>query len=309
MRAIHIPQLRRGVSCLGLGSATFNLANQEKVFAVLDAFHGLGGSFVDTAKVYTGTEAEQVIGQWMKERGNREQIVLMDKGCHPPESMTAGGISEAVGGALARVGTDYIDLFVLHRDHPNVPVEVAVDAFNNEIGSGRIRAWGISNWLLPRAAAAITCARENGLAEPAVSSPQICLAEPQEPFWADCLYATEEYLAWHAAHGITLASWSSVGQGFFREESGPENTSDPDMVRVYHSPRNFEKLSRARALASEKGVTAVQIALAYVLNLPAPIIALNGCQTPAEVASSVAAAEIELTPAELDWLALKTDQR
>jgi len=259
--------------------------------------------------VYTGTESEQVIGLWMKERGNRGQIVLMDKGCHPPESMTADGITEAVGGALARVGADYIDLFVVHRDHPNVLVEVAVDAFNNEIASGRIRAWGISNWPLPRAAAAVTYARENGLAEPAISSPQVCLAEAAEPFWPDCLYATEEYLAWHAAHGLALAAWSSVGQGFFREESGPENTSEPDMVRVYHTPENFEKLARARELAAEKSVTAVQIALAYVLNLPVRAIALNGCQTPAEVASSVAATEIELTPSELDWLALKTDQR
>lgn len=309
MRAIHIPQLRRGVSCLGLGSATFNLAKREKVFAVLDAFSSLGGSFVDTAKVYTGTESEQVIGQWMKERGNREQIVLMDKGCHPPESMAADGIAEAVTSALARVGTDYIDLFVLHRDHPHVPVEVAVEGFSNEIARGRIRAWGVSNWPLPRVAAAITCAREHGLAEPAISSPQICLAEAAEPFWPDCLYATEEYITWHAAHGLTLAAWSSTGQGFFREESGPENTSDPDMVRVYHSPRNFEKLSRARALAAEKGLTGVQIALAYVLNLPADIVALNGCQTPEEVASSVAATEIELTPAELDWLALKAERR
>jgi aryl-alcohol dehydrogenase-like predicted oxidoreductase len=190
-----------------------------------------------------------------------------------------------------------------------VPVETVIDALNAEVASGRIRAFGASNWPVSRLAAANEYAGKNGLTGLALSSPHLSLAVPMEPLWSNCLHATEEDITWHTRSGLPIFAWSALGHGFFREESGPGNRSDERLVRCYHNPDNFERLSRARQLAAERGLTAAQIALAYVLNLAAPTVAVVGPQTAEETQSCVSAGEVELSRAELDWLSLRAGAR
>ena len=85
--------------------------------------------------------------------------------------------------------------------------------------------------------------------------------------------------------------------------------SDDLVRRWYDTPGNHERLARARSLAQERSLTAAQVVIAYVLHLPAPIVAIVGSRTPDEVASALTAAETELTPAEMDWLDLLSDGR
>jgi len=291
-----------------MGSMIFAPEHRDLVFELLDAFHAHGGNLIDTAEVYGGGLSEPAIGMFFEERGCRDDWVLLDKGCDTPEKVSPEGIHKAIDVNLSRLEIDTIDLWLLHRDNEDVSVGAIVDALNEEVTRGRIRAFGGSNWTPARLAEANAYAADNGLMPMAVSSPHVCLATAIEPFWAQCTQASDADLAWYAETGTPAFAWSSQGRGFFLDGSGPDDES-ADLKRVYHSDANFAKLARARELAGEKGVEPIQIALAYVLNLSAPIVALVGPGTTAGVDSCVEASGLALTPEEIDWLELKRDAR
>jgi len=305
MKMLHIPDLGRSVSRLGMGSMIFSLERKALVFELLDAFRRHGGNLIDGAEVYGGGKSEVAIGQYMAERNCRADWVILDKGCASVELVTPENIRKAIAGNLSRLATDYIDIWVSHRDNPAVPVGDLVETLNDERAKGRIRAFGGSNWTAVRIREANEYAAMHGLMGMCLSSPHVCLATAKEPFWQDCTQASDADIAWHAESKIPFFAWSSQGRGFFLDSSGP-NDPNADLRRVYHGiPENFEKLRRARELAKSQGVAAVQIALAYVLNLPAPTVALVGPATVAEVDSCVQGSEIRLSQAEMDWLTLK----
>lgn len=305
MKTLHIPELKREVSRLGAGSMFCSMERLEEAIEVYDAFFAAGGNLIDTAEVY-GTEP--VIRAWMSRRGNRADVVILEKGCHHPEyELSIPKIHETITKNLEALGTDYIDLWGFHRDNPEVPVEAIVDALNEEVARGRILAFGGSNWTITRLCAANAYAAKHGLMGFAISSPHLCLAQAMEPFWRGCTIAADMDLEWHRHTGMPLVSWSSQGRGFFGDDSSPDNTAKKDLVRVYHNEDNFLRLERARQLARARGVAPIQIALAYVLNVNAPTIALVGPETVEQVQSCVRATEIALSEAEIEWLTLKRE--
>lgn len=307
MRTVHIRQLKRDVSCVGLGVTPFQPGDEQAAFAIADAYARLGGNLIDTAEVYGGGASERVLGQWIAARGNRADVVIMDKGCHYPNyPLNPSAIHETITRALDAVGTECLDIWAFHRDNPEEPVGPLVEALNDEVAKGRIRAFGGSNWTAARIREANEYADKHGLMGMAISSPQVCLAKTRVPFWQDCLTASDGDLIWYAQSGVVVVAWSSQGQGFFRDESDPDNLTNPQLVRSYHTPENFEKLRRAREVGKRKGLSAVQIALAYVVSLPAPIIALVGPRSVEEIESSIAVADVSLSQAEMDWLSLRT---
>ncbi len=309
MKTVHIPQIGCAVSTIGLGTAALSGAAAGTAFAILDTYRRLAGNLIDTAKMYHQGESEAVIGEWLATRGLRDAVIVMDKACGEENSLTPDGIRAAIGGCLQRLRTDHLDIFTIHRDHPDVGVELVVDVLSEEIAAGRIRSYGLSNWPVPRLAAAIDYARTHGLQGPAVSSIHVSLAIPVQPLWPYCLHASEEDLAWHAEAGLPLLAWSPLGHGFLSDHPWPSEESEDIVARSYHNDENLERLFRARHLAQEKGFTIAQIALAYVVNLQAPIVAVVGALTPDEVESAFAAADIALSHEETSWLSLKTPSR
>ncbi|MFW6163035.1 MAG: aldo/keto reductase [Planctomycetota bacterium] len=305
MERLHVPVLNRSVSRLGMGSMIFSPERKGLVFELLDRFAKRGGNLIDSSEVYGGGRSEEAIGLYFAERGCRDDWVMLDKGCGTVESVTPENIRRAIRGNLDRLGIETIDLWLAHRDNPAVAVGDLVETLNEEVAAGRIRAWGGSNWTRERIDAAAEYAQAHGLIGPCCSSPNVCLARPNEPWWPDCTHASEADIAWSARTGIVLFAWSSQGRGFFLDDCAPENTANEALVRVYHSPENFERLRRARRLAAEKSLAPIQVALAYVLNLPAPIVGLVGPATIAEVDSCADAAAIELSDSEMSWLDLK----
>lgn len=278
-------------------------------FAVLDTYRGLGGNLLDTAKGYGEGAAERLVGRWLAARGARGDMMLMDKGCLDEGSLTRAGIAEGIGGGLERLDTDHLDLFVVHRDHPEVPPGPVVEAMNEEIAAGRIAGFGVSNWPVERVEAALDYAAGRGLHGPAISSVHVSLAVPAVPLWPNCLHATEADLSWHRRTGMPLLAWSPLAHGFLTDHRGPAEDSDERIARSYHNEANLERRRRGEQLAEEKGVTLAQVALAYVLGLPAPIIAIVGALMPEEVESCVASTEVEVSPREVRWLSLKCESR
>ena len=305
MKTIRIPGVDKPVTTLIQGSDYFRPNVYEKVCNVLDRYFAIGGNTIDTAHVYCGGESEVAIGQWLKDRNNRKDVVILTKGAHHDQNgprVNPEAISSDLFKSLERLGTDYIDLYALHRDDPSVPVSVIIDALNEHITAGRIKAIGGSNWTVERLQEANEYAEANGLVGFTFNSPNLSLAKAKEPFWAGCVSADAAYCEWHEKHQLPLLSWSSQARGFFTGRFTPEDRSNEDLVRVFYSDSNWERLRRAEQLAEEKGVSTIQIALAYVLNQPFPTCALIGAQNEEELLSCHEGSNIVLTQEELNWL-------
>ena len=299
------------VSRAVMGSLIFSPEKKELTFSLLDAFAALGGNCIDTAHIYNGGKSEAAIGLWLDERGNRESIVVLDKGCAPtgPESrVTPECIRADLADNRARLKTSYVDLWVLHRDNPAVPVGPIVEELNAQKAAGKMRAFGGSNWTHTRIQEANEYAYKKGLTGFAVSSPNLSLAEPKEAMWAGCISVSAEGCKWHAENQFPLFAWSSQARGFFSGRFGPGRMGlDPDVMRVYYNAENFERLRRAQEMGRKKNASAIQIAFAYVFNQPFPAYCLFGPANPDELNSSLAAVEIGLTPEELKWLNLEAN--
>lgn len=309
MRYGQIPHISKPVSLLGLGSMVCSTDRPDETNALLDAWAASGGTLIDTARVY-GEKSERAIGKWMKARGNREKIVLLGKGAHHDSSgprVNPQSISEDLHQSLERFETDYIDLYLLHRDDPNIPVGPIVEALNEQHSVGRIRAFGGSNWSTSRLQEAHDYAVAHGLQGFSASSPYFGLAATNEVMWPGCLALDAEGVQWHAKTLLPLIPWSSQASGFFTGRYAPDDTSNADVARVYYNEGNWERLNRARQLAEKKGVSANNIALAYVLHQSFPVFALIGPRSVSELESSLPALDVALTDAEARWLNLESE--
>jgi len=312
MKYVHFAPLNRDLSRLVLGSMVFHPDTPDAANLLLDAWREAGGNVVDTAHLYNGGYSERALGRWIESRGKREELVVLTKGAHhnvDRRRVTPEDITCDLRDSLARLRTDYVDLYILHRDDPDVPVEVIVDALNEHHQAGRIRAFGGSNWTTARLDAANAYAAREGLIGFAASSPHLCLAVPNEEIWPGCLDArSAEDLAWYRQHQLPLFAWSSQARGFFSGAFTPANIAESELMhRVYDNPGNWERLQRAKQLGALRGFSAIEVALAWVLNQPFPTFPIIGPTTVAELHSSLRALELELTPEELEWLDLGTE--
>lgn len=307
MKHIQIKGLDKPVSKLVMGSDFFRLDNAHEVSEILHHYLAIGGNAIDSAHIYCGGQSEQALGIWLEETGKREEMVLFTKGAHHDQNgprVNAEAIRHDLMTSLERMRTDYIDLYGLHRDDPAIPVGVIVEALNEHLEAGRIRAIGGSNWTHQRIQEANDYAAKHGLVGFSFSSPNLSLAKPNEPFWPGCVSADAEALRWYEEQQFPLLSWSSQARGFFTGRFSPEIRDNADLVRVFYNDENWTRLQRAQQLAQEKGVSAIQIALAYVLSQPFPACALIGPRTEAEMVSCRDGAELVLSAQELAWLDL-----
>ncbi len=296
---------------------------REASLALLDAALALGVNALDTAHVYAGGYSERGIGQWMEARGNREELVIISKGCHhnaDRKRVTPFDLEADLMDSLARLRTDYVDAYLLHRDDPDVPVGVMVEAFNGHLEAGRIRAFGGSNWTHQRIAEANAYAEAHGLVGFAASSPNYGLAEQVlDPWGPGCVSVSgpnaEEARRWYLETNLPILAYSSLGRGFFSGRLDPDRPEaateilDRAAHTAYAHPVNFERLRRAQTLAEERGCTVPQIALAYVLTSPLNVFPLVGAANGDELRQNVAAFDIALTPRERDWLDLQVETR
>lgn len=305
MKKYKIGGCEKEVTQLVMGSDFFSPENFELVCEVLDTYVELGGNVIDTAHIYMGGKSEQAIGMWMEERKNRDDIVILTKGAHHDHTgprVNRDAILSDLNESLERLRTDTIELYALHRDDPNVPVEEIIDVLNEQVEKGTIQAFGGSNWSVQRLQEANEYAARNGLVGFTFSSPNLSLAKAKEPFWPGCISVDESDLRWYEENQFPLFSWSSQARGFFTGRFPRDLQDDSDLVRVFYSDENWARYDRADQLAQEKGVERIQIALAYVLNQKFPTCALIGAQNRQELVSCFEAAKIELSEEEVRWL-------
>jgi aryl-alcohol dehydrogenase-like predicted oxidoreductase len=325
-----IQSVERPVSRLIMGTGFWRRLEQREANEIFDAFVEKGGNCFDTAVHYG--DNEDLLGNWMRARNNREELVVHAKGAHHKIIHPRGApfeyhcprvdpeeIKNDLRETLRRLQTDAIDVFALHRDNPDQPVGPIIECLAAEQKAGRIRAFGASNWTIPRIEEANAYAAAHRLPGFVSNSPNLALAFPNEPSWPNCVTACDRFSReWHANRGMPLLGWSCLAQGFFNGQFRPLETlsekqlkklmSDrwiANVVRVYYSKRNFDRLRRVQQLADELGVTPTQLALAWVLHQGDHVFAIAGPGTPRETQELFEAFKINLAPDQLSWLNLE----
>ena len=299
----------KSVSRLVQGCEGFTDDRQSEFDELLDGVFALGCNTFDTAYIYAGGQSERVLGAWINKRGLRDKVVVIDKGAHPfggRKRVTPADITSDILEGLERLQADYIDLYLLHRDDPEVEVGPIVEVFNEHLEAGRIRAFGGSNWTASRVAAANEYAVAHGLVPFAASSPHLSLAVPREVPWPGCVSISgpdgEADRRWYAESGMPLFIWASLAGGFLAGRFRRDNLDSFQdymgklVVRTYCTEENFRRLDRIEQVAADLGLTAAQVALGWLFKQPLNIFALVGCRSAEECEANMHALQMADLP-------------
>lgn len=284
---------------------------------LLDAVFAAGINTFDAAAIY----GEETLGKWVTARGNRENVVLLTKGCSNNkwrDRVTTYDLLSDFHDSLAKLQTDYVDIYLLHRDAPDADIPAIMELLAKLQEEGRIRAIGVSNWHHSRIDLANSYARSHGLPEFVVNSPSFGLAACMgDPFKTSITFSGPEHAdarKWAQDNNMAIFGYSSLGRGFFSGRYQPSDVSRvgelTDLcIQEYGFPINFEKLARAQLLAKERNVTMTQIAFAWVLRQPMNLFAVTSPSSIRHLEELIAAQDIQLTPEELLWLNIESDRR
>ncbi|MBO1419299.1 aldo/keto reductase [Streptomyces sp. FH025] len=286
---------------LSLGGNVFGwTADEQQSFAVLDAYAAAGGNFIDTADVYSswapgnsGGESETVIGNWLRSRGNRDDIVIATKvGMHPEASgLGAANIKSAAEASLRRLGVDRIDLYYTHRDD-ETPVEEFVTALDSLVREGKVRAVAASNISAERLVEALAFAEREGLAKYVAVQPHYNLVSRDtfEGPLADVV----------AEHGLATVPYYALASGFLTGKyrpGGPEVASAraEGAARYLADPRGPRVLEALDEVSAEHGVEPATVALAWLTARPTVAAPIASARTVEQLPPLLAGATLELT--------------
>lgn len=307
--------LDKPVSRLFFGTAIPPMLMGKDAHTLLDSMFARGITAFDCARGYG--MAERSLGNWVKARNNREKVVLLTK-CGNVNLQGRVHIDREVmekelETSLKTLQTDYVDIFLLHRDDPNTPVSEIIDTLNDLKKLGKIRVFGCSNWTHQRIAEANAYAKDNGLQGFTVSSPNYGLAEQVgDPWGGSCVTvsgkANEDARAWYAENQMPVLAYSSLARGFFSgrfcsfDYDTAKKVLDPAGQKGYLYPVNMQRLQRAEQLAREKGCSVAQIAMRYIFASPMQVFALVSTQNASRMLENIEAANHPLTAEEAAWL-------
>lgn len=294
----------------GIGGVS-RVSGDALAFDLLEAAVACGCNAFDSGRVYPGSDA--VIGRWLRWRGERDDLILIGKGAHPDDDgsrLQPEDIDADVFATLADMQVDRLDCFLLHRDHPAVPVGRILETLARHIDAGRIDRIGVSNWTFERLLEANEQAPRLGLPPFAMVSLQYSLADCVDVTWEGCRSiagpAWQAERDWYTQERMPVLCWSALASGFLGGRMTPEEIQEkPDSVlaRCYAADRNFARLERLRQLAREKSCSMSQIALAWLLGQAMPCHAIIGTSSIERLRENAQATQIQLSKKECDWLA------
>lgn len=312
MKYDRIPHVEKPLSRIVFGTDRAAMMDNQDEFELLDAALAAGITVFDTAACYGESEAS--LGRWIKARGVRDQVVILTKGANPNDyrnRLTEYDILSDIETSFARLQTEYIDIYVLHRDDLDVPVGPIVELLNRLHREGRIGAFGGSNWTLARTREAIAYAEAHSLVPFSVCSPSFGLAECVGDPWGGSVTISgpknRDFREYLAESQMPVFSYSSLGRGFF---SGRLKSTDADRAHEiigfgadeYGFPVNYEKLRRAEKMAAEKNVTVSQLAYAWLMLQPQNVFGITKPGSAKHIAETIDALHIPLTEDECRWL-------
>jgi aryl-alcohol dehydrogenase-like predicted oxidoreductase len=281
--------------------------DEERSFAVLDAYVEAGGNFIDTADSYGrrgaggAGESERIIGRWMAARGNREQLVLATKVGNSPElrGLSAATVERGAHASLERLQTDRIDLYYAHKDDLETPLEETLAAFAALIEQGRIGYAAASNYSPERLEQALQLGEHDGLASYAALQPHYNLLERAD-------YETE-LAPISERHGLACIPYFGLAQGFLtgkyrREGQQIDSVRAAGVRESYFNERGFAVLDALDEIAAAHDAAVAAVALAWLRQQPTVLAPIASATSPEQLGELTVSAGLELSGAELTRL-------
>ncbi|TFC84191.1 aldo/keto reductase [Cryobacterium cheniae] len=295
------------VSTYALGTMTFGAeADQKMAHSLLNTYVEAGGTFIDTADVYSSGVSEEMIGTWLAAHPTeREQIVLATKGRFPMGSgpndrgTSRRHLIRALDDSLRRLGTDHVDLYQLHAWDPVTPLEETLRFLDDAIRSGKIGYYGFSNFLGWQLTKAVHVARALGFTPPVTLQPQYSLLVRE---------IESEIVPAALDAGLGLLPWSPLGGGWlsgkYQRDTDPTGATrlgeDPARGMEAWEPRNKQErtwriIDAVAEIASEVGATSAQVSLAWLEAQPAVTSVILGARSVEQLAENLSAADVHLS--------------
>tara|TARA_B100001250_G_scaffold113356_1_gene95813 strand:+ start:284 stop:1249 length:966 start_codon:yes stop_codon:yes gene_type:complete len=319
MQYDSIDGLDKKISKLIMGND--NQVYFDEAAKLWDHWMEVGGNAFDNAYVYGQGSMEKLLGDWHRKRNNLKELVIIAKGAHTP-LCDPKNLSNQLTESLDRLQTETADIYIMHRDNLEIPVDEFIDVLNEEKNKGRIKIFGGSNWTLERFKEANKWAEENNKTKLSVLNNNLALCKMINTLWDGCISSNDDEILEYLGENQTAhLSWSSQGRGYFLpdditqkiedkitlDESSwrkpGEHSSGP--LSCFDSEDNRERKKRVFELAQKKGVESQNIAGAWPIHMKFPSFALIGPRINEEMDSSLKNLEIELTEEEVNWLNLK----
>jgi aryl-alcohol dehydrogenase-like predicted oxidoreductase len=294
--------------CLG-GNVLGWTADERASFAVLDAYLGGGGNFVDTADMYSewahgnaGGESETIVGSWLHARGNRDDVVLATKvgKHHRRPGLSASNITRACEDSLRRLRTDHVDLYYAHEDDLTTPLEETLAAFDALVRAGKVRHVAASNITAERLAEALGVSDREGLARYVAVQPEYNLVRRDE--------YEAGLLGLCVREGLGVMPYYALAEGFltgkYRRGGAPVPSERRDDALVFLDDRGERVLVALDAVAAAHGVTPAAVAVGWLLTRPGVVAPVASARTVEQVAELLPAVELQLSADDLARLEL-----
>jgi len=292
--------------CLG-GNVFGWTIDEERSFAVLDAYVQAGGNFIDTADSYGrrgpggAGESERIIGRWMAARGNRDQLVIATKVGMSPElpGLSAETIHRGAEASLSRLDVETIDLYYAHKDDLETPLGETLGAFGELIRAGKIRHAAASNYSAARLQEALRVGEDEGLASYVALQPHYNLMERDE-YEGELQQLCER-------EGLACIPYFALARGFlsgkYRREGREIDSPRAAGVReAYVNDRGFAVLDALDEVAAAHSTSVAAVSLAWLLAQPTVLAPIASATSPEQLAELTACATLELSPTELETL-------
>ena len=314
---MHLRKLGRSdlnVSELCLGTMQFGwTADEAASFAIMDAFVKAGGNFIDTADIYTtwgpdgmagAGRSEEIIGRWMKTRGNRKNLLIATKVrgrmADGPggEGLARERVIRACEDSLHRLQTDHIDLYQCHSADLAVPIEETLAGLDQLVRAGKVRVIGASNYPAWRLMEALGASERHGYARFNSYQPDYSLME-RSLFEIEPRPLCRNY-------GLGVIPYSPLAGGFltgkYRRGASVESVRATDIGKKYGNDRGFAVIEKLDAIGRNHGKTVAQTALAWLLTNPVVTSAIIGANTPAQLSDSFGVVGYRLSAEEMKAL-------
>ncbi len=307
MKKILLPN-GLNVSEVALGAMDFGTTvSKEDSYRTLDTYIELGGNFIDTSNNYahwagTGDESETLLGQWLKDRGCRDKVVIATKVGFDRHGEGAGLKKEQIeywiDESLRKLGTDYIDLYYAHTDDMNTPIEETMEAFDRLVQKGKVRALGSSNFDTWRIAEANVIAESKGLTPYTAMQQRISYLNPKfevAPKYPFNEIVNRERLRFLCDKNMPLITYACLCKGAYE-----------DPTRLGEEYQGGARLDFIRNMAAEKGVNPSALVIAWLTNLHRcegyPTVIPLFSATPEQMKQNLRGLDLVLTDEELETM-------
>ena len=300
------------VSKFCLGSMQFGWTSDERQsFAVMDSFVAAGGNFIDTADIYSrwhegnkGGESEEIIGRWIKARGNRDEVIVATKLRGPMwdgpdgEGLSRSHVMRAADHSLKRLQVETIDLYQCHWFDEKTPIEETLRAFEDLVKAGKVRHIGASNYPPALLTAALAAAKEHSLPAFATLQPHHSLVHRKE--YEHGLQAV------CASEGLGVVPYSPLAGGFltgkYTKGGAAVKSARAGGVKQYFSHEGWTALDAVREVAAKHETSCAAVALAWQMATPGITAPIVGANTPEQLAEQLPALDLQLTADDLSQL-------